>query len=207
MDVFHRRDIACCVWHHFAGFLQTPYWTQALYGAKESRSLPAVSVDMDYNAVYILHRSTGHSVMISMVQMDIKMNEYSPVCSLAWLAIYVKNVENSLYSLWGKICNSNLLHPVVLTAKVAMMFYGGDTIRYHPMFRLLFTFHKVLPFCSAQSFCPPVCITLKQTVQIMQEHDWEDREMSLTANHWGRDHDMLGLRAVFVRNFHVVSAS
>ena len=86
------------------------------------------SKDMDYNAVYILYRPIGHSVMISMVQMDIEMNEYSHGCSLAWLAIYIKNVENSFYSLWDKICNSNSLHPAVLTANVAMTFYGGDAI-------------------------------------------------------------------------------
>ena len=119
----------------FAGFLQTPGWTESL-GRPE--------VWINYSVVYFLRRPTGQAVMMSMVQMDIEMDEYFVACEIARLSIYMKNTKNSLYILWRDICNSDSLDPVVLTANIAMTFFERTTKVWPSTFRLLFTYHEVL---------------------------------------------------------------
>ena len=95
--------------------------------------------DEYYRATHKMDVPTGHSVMLSMVQMDLATNKLLLQCYKTFVALHFTNVKTSISS---RICNSSPLATAVVVAnRVVVSFY--KRLFDIATFRLLYTFHKV----------------------------------------------------------------
>ena len=101
---------------------------------------------------------SGHSVMVSMVQMDIDTDV--PGSCQSWVRIYTV-VKNFSPPLW-EICNYSPLAPAVVATNHLSVAVRQRHWQY-ARFRLLYTFHNVRkphPISSALRFLPSLSLSL-----------------------------------------------